>query len=202
VTNTMGATPHRVAILAGGQSSRMGFDKAQARLGSQNLLERSVATASATSPVSIYVCGGPAELSAELGVEHLADTSLGQGPLVGLIAALSAAPGGVLVCMAVDLPSLQAGTILDVIGALTTADVVVPVLDGRRQWHLTAWNVELSHDPVATAFETGVRSFQKATESLEVAELETSAAAELVDVDTPAELRGVGGHPPPPHALS
>ncbi|MCH7790030.1 MAG: molybdenum cofactor guanylyltransferase [Acidobacteria bacterium] len=193
---------HAVAVLAGGSSSRMGFDKAQARFGSQTLLDRTIGTAAATNPAVIYVCGGSVHATTGLEVEHLIDAAPNEGPLVGLLAAIDAAPGERLVCIAVDLPLLSAATILEVLSVLDTAEVAVPVTAGRRQWHLSGWRVDRCRERLWSAFEAGARSFQQATEDLEVGEMVPNSPVELVDVDTPGMLREAGGRPPLRRGLS
>jgi molybdopterin-guanine dinucleotide biosynthesis protein A len=193
---------HSVAILAGGASSRMGFDKSMARFGPQNLLERMVEVAELTGPTHIYVCGGPVDSCAHLRVDHLADRMDQQGPVAGLLTAIETDLGDRLSCVAVDLPSIQASTILQVITDFGDADVLVPVSDGRRQWHLSGWRSAACREPVRAAFELGARSFEAATASLDVKELIPINPDQLADVDTPDDLQRAGGRPPRRRDLS
>ena len=92
-----------VAVLAGGQSRRMGRDKALLQLGDQTLIERVIAAARPLAYPCLIV-GDPAAY-AHLGLPVLPDRHPGLGPLGGLHTALgqTAAPVLLLAC---DLPFL------------------------------------------------------------------------------------------------
>jgi molybdenum cofactor guanylyltransferase len=75
------------AVLAGGQSSRFGSDKALADLGGQTLLARAVATLEAQCDAVVVV--GRDTAPVPVGVQFLADWPRpGMGPLGGIAAAL------------------------------------------------------------------------------------------------------------------
>ena len=92
-----------VAVLAGGQSRRMGRDKALLQLGGQTLIERVLA---ATRPLG-YPCAiiGDPSSYAHLGPPVHSDRRSGLGPLGGLYTALSTTATPVLL-LACDLPFL------------------------------------------------------------------------------------------------
>ena len=94
-----------IAVLAGGQSRRMGRDKALLPLGDQTLIERVIAAARPLAYPRVIV-GDPATY-AHLGLPVLPDRRPGLGPLGGLHTALgqTAAPVLLLAC---DLPFLTA----------------------------------------------------------------------------------------------
>ena len=92
-----------VAVLAGGQSRRMGRDKALLPLGDQTLIERVIA---ATRPLGYpcFIVGDPATY-AHLGLPVHPDRHPGLGPLGGLHTALGAT-GATVLLLACDLPFL------------------------------------------------------------------------------------------------
>lgn len=92
-----------IAVLAGGQSRRMGRDKALLPLGDQTLIERVLAAA---HPLGFprLIIGNPATY-AHLGLPVLPDRRPGCGPLGGLYTALAATAAPVLL-LACDLPFL------------------------------------------------------------------------------------------------
>ena len=99
-------------ILAGGQSTRMGRDKAALRLENQTLLERTARLASAVSaPVAVVGRARPDDWPQELKAQFVPDGAENAGPLGGLVGALRWAQS--VECEAVlllpcDLPQLNA----------------------------------------------------------------------------------------------
>lgn len=92
-----------VAVLAGGQSRRMGRDKALLPLGDQTLIERVLAAARPLACPGLIV-GDPTTHS-HFGWPVLSDHHPGRGPLGGLYTALSTTAAPVLL-LACDLPFL------------------------------------------------------------------------------------------------
>ena len=95
-----------VAVLAGGQSRRMGRDKALLQLGDQTLIERVLAAAHPLGYPRLII-GDPAAY-AHLGLPVHPDRHPGLGPLGGLYTALSTTDAPVLL-LACDLPFLTSG---------------------------------------------------------------------------------------------
>ena len=80
-------------LLAGGQSSRFGSDKARATLEGEPLIRR-VSRLAALSTSSVTVVANRAGKYADLGLRTIADRRGGLGPLVGLQTALMDLPNG------------------------------------------------------------------------------------------------------------
>ncbi|MDX1932503.1 MAG: molybdenum cofactor guanylyltransferase [Capsulimonadales bacterium] len=103
-----------VAILAGGQSVRMGQDKALLPLDGETLLERTIRMAIEAGAETVLVIGRerPAD-DDPAGAIFLPDApaDAGQGPLAGLAAALEAAPTDRTLLLACDMPCLTAEAI-------------------------------------------------------------------------------------------
>ena len=94
-----------IAILAGGQSRRMGTDKAALEIGGRTLLERTARLALAANP-SVLVVGRARPDDWPLAeVEFVEDAEAGLGPAGGLATALRSARTSVL-ALACDLPLL------------------------------------------------------------------------------------------------
>ena len=99
-----------IAILAGGQSSRMGTDKAMLDVDGEPLLARIAREAVSTGCRTIVVGRErPADWAVD-GVEFVVDTETGLGPIGGLAVALSTADGPVLM-LACDMPRLTRSSI-------------------------------------------------------------------------------------------
>lgn len=92
-------------VLAGGESSRMGREKAMLELDGRTLLERALQLALTVAAEAIVV-GSRGEL--ERYGRLLEDVYPGQGPLGGIHAALWASPTDLNLILAVDTPFLEA----------------------------------------------------------------------------------------------
>jgi molybdopterin-guanine dinucleotide biosynthesis protein A len=92
-------------VLAGGQSSRMGREKAMLELGGRTLLERALELA-LTVAAEAMVVGSRGEF--ERYGRVLEDVYPEQGPLGGIHAALWASPTDLNLILAVDTPFLEA----------------------------------------------------------------------------------------------
>ena len=116
-----------VAVLAGGDSTRMGFDKAQAVVNGTPMLESVLAAASLIGePVVIGRTAAPEPVPA-----FPDERSDSRGPLTGLETALSLNPGRTIVLVAVDHPFLRPETIRRLLAI--EGDAVVPIHDGWQQ---------------------------------------------------------------------
>jgi molybdopterin-guanine dinucleotide biosynthesis protein A len=116
-----------VAVLAGGDSTRMGFDKAMAPIGSSTMLEIVI---DAVAPVGDVVVVGRTDATGA--TPAIPDRrSDARGPLTGLETVMHLYPGRTLVLVAVDHPFVRRGT-LDALLALE-GDVIVPIDEGWQQ---------------------------------------------------------------------
>ncbi|MFT4709190.1 MAG: molybdopterin-guanine dinucleotide biosynthesis protein A [Planctomycetota bacterium] len=98
-------------VLCGGESRRMGMDKALLDLAGSNLLQRAV---DVITPLAdeVFLGTGVAPRYPELGLECLLDVQAGVGPLAGLssgLEALEARGAEWLVLVACDTPRLDTG---------------------------------------------------------------------------------------------
>jgi molybdopterin-guanine dinucleotide biosynthesis protein A len=113
-------------VIAGGQSSRMGRDKAFLTLGGSTLLERALAVARCVSPEVTIV--GQREKFAAYG-SVIEDVYRGQGPLAGIHAALSGSAFELNLMIGVDTPFLDPKFVHYLVQQARTsaATVTVPV---------------------------------------------------------------------------
>lgn len=97
-------------VLAGGQSSRMGRDKALLRWGGVSLLDRASDQLRLAGAARVIVCGRDAEGSG------VVDVSPGQGPLSALAQLVAVLEDGNVLVVPVDMPLLSPallGTLAD-----------------------------------------------------------------------------------------
>ena len=108
-------------ILAGGQSRRMGLDKAFLDLGAKPLLARQIETVRAAGAIEIFISGRAGVDYSRFGCPVLGDHFPGAGPLAGIEAALAAATHSRLLVLAVDLPRMD-GAFLRRLAAISPSD--------------------------------------------------------------------------------
>lgn len=175
-------------VLAGGRSSRMGFDKATMQLGGVTLVAHVIAALDGLD--TVRVVGGSERAVADLGVEWLPDDTPGEGPLGALVTGLRTSNEDILVAAACDLPRLRSSTVLTLVDELVRsgADVAVPLIGGRLQWHVAAWDRRAAA-MVTTVFESGVRSLYRAGNSLRVCAVVFARLGDFVDLDTVDDVR-------------
>ncbi len=112
--------------LAGGDSRRMGRDKARLPWGGGDLLAHALARLREVVPEVRILSGGELRY-AERGVPVDTDAVFGLGPAAGLLAGLEAAAGRATLLLAVDLPLVPTALLLRLLELAPGFDAVVPV---------------------------------------------------------------------------
>lgn len=122
------------ALLAGGQSRRMGADKAFLDAGGAPMIER-VITAIKPEVRDLVIVANDLERFEKYGLSVYQDVIKGMGPLSGLYTAFEKTGADEVFLIACDLPLLS-GKIVRLIlsrAAGTAADAVIPVVGGVEQ---------------------------------------------------------------------
>ncbi len=121
-------------ILAGGQSRRMGADKALLRLpsGGPTLIERVVMAARAVADDVVVVAEDMGRLPPMV-ARTAPDAIAGAGPLAGLIAGFAAARRPDILALACDLPYLSAPLLRWMAALPRTWDALVPYFPNERK---------------------------------------------------------------------
>lgn len=113
-------------ILAGGQSSRMGRDKALLEIGGKTFIER--ATSLCEPLVARITLVGDPQRYSKFGLPALADRWPGAGPLGAIATALGAARQGWCLVLACDMPNVSADFLEWILerAIKSAADAIVP----------------------------------------------------------------------------
>jgi molybdopterin-guanine dinucleotide biosynthesis protein A len=180
-------------IVAGGESRRMGRDKATLPLpdGSGTMVERVVDVVSQRcSPV--YVMAAPGQPLPALPVQILRDEVRGLGPLPatgrGLRAAAAAGARYAFVA-AVDMPSLRVDLIEELfrLAVETDAEVVLP-WDGRSHYLAAIYRTDLA-DRIDALVAAGARKMSDLIDASDSQQIVLTDSAALTNVNSEDDLR-------------
>ena len=118
-------------ILAGGDSRRLGIDKALLELDGQTLLSRVVQKLAPLSDDLIVVTNSPEDYEhLGLGVRFVPDERPGEGALMGIYSGLKAATYLSALTVACDMPFLNMSLLRVMLDKIAGHDAVVPRLEG------------------------------------------------------------------------
>ena len=123
-----------VQIMAGGQSRRMGTDKALVTLGSKTLLERAIETwRDWGAELFLSVGGEEREKLAPAGTRPVFDRFPACGPLSGLHCGLAECKTEFLLLCAIDTPFLSTAHAQRLFDSIGSADVCIYEVEGIRK---------------------------------------------------------------------
>ena len=160
-------TNHKIVVivLAGGQSSRMGRDKALLEIAGKSLLQRALEVAAAIAPQVYILTAWPDRYRSTLTEESqfLVEYNPGSGPLVALTQGLTEIAADWILLLACDLPLLDARIIQNWANQLTdfpqSTLAVVPYQNSR--WEpLCGFYRQQSLHSLQSFIDKGGRSFQ------------------------------------------
>lgn len=117
-------------ILAGGDSQRMGSDKANLMLGGQTLLQRVIAAMQQVFPFVIVSVRQPRP---EINLPQFCDEQPDNGPLAGVVAGLNHVTTEWAFVVACDMPFMIPAVVELLARQRGESRAVVPVVDGQPQ---------------------------------------------------------------------
>jgi molybdopterin-guanine dinucleotide biosynthesis protein A len=120
-------------ILAGGESRRMGSDKAFLPVNGQPLITRMVATVRQAGIERVFISGRAGQDYPNLGCAVLYDREQGCGPLGGLERALDSSTTNLLLVLAVDFPLMNRDVLERLAAHCDALTGAVPELDDGLQ---------------------------------------------------------------------
>lgn len=120
-------------ILAGGESRRMGRDKAWLEKDGVPLIVRAVATVRGAGVEEVFISGRPGMDYSVLGLPVLYDRQAGLGPLGGIERGLHESKSPLLLVLAVDLAQMTPDCLKALAGRCDDLTGAVPRLKGRLE---------------------------------------------------------------------
>ncbi|MGD9702564.1 MAG: molybdenum cofactor guanylyltransferase [Acidimicrobiia bacterium] len=191
------ATPEFAgAVLAGGESSRLGRDKALLELAGQALVQRSVDALRRSGAQAISVIGGDERGLARLGLPVTPDGWPGSGPLGGILTAFSWSPLPVVAVLACDLPFVGPDVITSLARGIGDAAVAMAYTSAREPL-CAMWRIDRCEPAMLAAFTAGERAIHRAVSELDVRDVHVDAAL-LLNVNTEADLSAAEAQLPGP----
>jgi molybdenum cofactor guanylyltransferase len=126
-------SPFTAALLAGGQSSRMGQDKATLPWQGQALWQHQIHLLQSLNPTQLLISGHPQGPYQNSGYNIIHDQENGRGPLGGLLSLLKHCSTPRLLLLAVDMPWMNASILQQL---LAQPECLIPQHD--QWWEGTA----------------------------------------------------------------
>lgn len=153
-------------VLCGGDSRRMGADKARLPVGGTPL---AVHVARRLEPVceTVLLASGDGERYGDLGYPQVADVQEGGGPLAGIIAGLEVATTELVAVVAVDMPHASADVLRLLADRWRDEQSVLPS-DGERLQPLHGIYATTAAEPLRAALVDGIRAVHAALDRLHV----------------------------------
>jgi molybdopterin-guanine dinucleotide biosynthesis protein A len=180
-------------VLCGGESRRMGRDKALLEVDGVAMARRVADALRDAGAHRVHALGGDAPALNAIGLEVRPDSSPGDGPLPATLQALEegAADGDELVVvLSCDLLAPSPQAVRTVIRALLEAPAsvaAVPAVGGHLQWTHAAWRTSAAR-LLRDRYDDGARSLRRAAADLRIVEVEGIPAAAVADADLPSDL--------------
>ncbi|MBM3638284.1 MAG: molybdenum cofactor guanylyltransferase [Actinobacteria bacterium] len=180
------ASDFTVAILVGGDSSRMGEDKATFQVDGVSMAERVARAAKEAGASEVLFVGGSSALVKGMSGTWKKDSWPGEGPLGGLITALKSASHDSVVVLSCDMPFITASVISSLVNALSDAQASVGRTD-RLNWLCAAWSKDECLSTLQSVWKRNERAMHRAAVLLDVAEVPVPAVA-VRNINSPEDL--------------
>jgi molybdopterin-guanine dinucleotide biosynthesis protein A len=190
-------TDIRGYVLAGGQSSRMGSDKALLKIEGLTAIERQCQLLEPFCAQGVYIAGARSTELTNLSWPVIHDSTLNQGPLFGIISALQHAKIGIAVILAVDLLAIDRTDISSLLEPLTHdvdqkvdvsfAQHVQDLADPDPQPLCAAWRVENCLPRLRQQFDDQQRSVMKAWLELQRQGV-SLPQSHLININSPRDM--------------
>lgn len=156
----------------------------------------------AAGAAEIVVVGGDEASLRALGLPWVADLHPGEGPLGGILTAFAHTTAERVVVMACDMPGVGPSVpaaLAEALAAEPDAAVALAVVGEREQPLTACWRRSSALPALRSAFAAGERAPRKVLPELGVVHVAGLPVQQLVDVDSPEDLRRYAEaplHPP------
>jgi molybdenum cofactor guanylyltransferase len=184
-------------LLAGGRSSRMGFDKATLTIAGEPLWQRQLRVLRELSPAVLWVSARARPAWCPPDIDVIPDESPVRAPLSGLVAGLRRLQTSHLLVLAIDLPRIPPDHLRKLCDLARPGSGVIPLNDGYFEPLCAIYPVEAAASAQA-ALESGDVSLQHFGKTLlheslaQTYVLTTEERPLYVNLNTPSDLSASG----------
>jgi molybdopterin-guanine dinucleotide biosynthesis protein A len=175
-----------VAILIGGDSSRMGADKATYEIDGTPMANLVAQAATEAGASEVLLVGGTSSRAKALVGTWKKDAFPGEGPLGGVITALKASKTDSVVVLSCDMPFITSAVIASLVSGLADAQATVGRTD-RLNWLCAAWSKDECLQTLQGVWKRNERAVHRAAVLLDVLEVPVPAVA-VRNINTPQDL--------------
>ena len=182
----MSGADFTVAILIGGDSTRMGTDKATYLIDGVSMAQRVADAAIAAGAAEILFVGGTQARGKKFSGTWKKDLYPVEGPLGGVITALKGSSHDAVVVLSCDMPFVTDSVISSLVRALPDAQATVGRTD-RLNWLCAAWSKGECLKTLESVWKRNERAVHRAAVLLDVAEVPVPAVA-VRNINSPADL--------------
>jgi molybdenum cofactor guanylyltransferase len=175
-----------VAILIGGDSSRMGADKATFHVEGTAMANHVALAATEAGASEVLMVGATSSRAKTLNGDWKKDAFPGEGPLGGVITALKASKNDTVVVLSCDMPFITAAVIKSLVNGLSDAQATVGRTD-RLNWLCAAWSKQECLQTLQGVWKRNERAVHRAAVLLDVLEVPVPAVA-VRNINTPQDL--------------
>jgi molybdopterin-guanine dinucleotide biosynthesis protein A len=182
----MSGADFTVAILIGGDSTRMGTDKATFEVDGVSMAQRVADAATNAGAAEILFIGGTQAQAKKFSGTWKKDLYPGEGPLGGVITALKSSSHDAVVVLSCDMPFVTDSVISSLIRALPDAQATVGRTD-RLNWLCAAWTKSECLKTLESVWKRNERAVHRAAVLLDVAEVPVPAVA-VRNINSPSDL--------------
>jgi molybdopterin-guanine dinucleotide biosynthesis protein A len=175
-----------VAILIGGDSSRMGSDKATYEIDGTAMANLVAQAATEAGASEVLLVGGTSSRAKALVGSWKKDAYPGEGPLGGVITALKASKTDSVVVLSCDMPFITSAVISSLVSGLADAQATVGRTD-RLNWLCAAWSKDECLQTLQGVWKRNERAVHRAAVLLDVLEVPVPAVA-VRNINTPQDL--------------
>ncbi|MEG3586952.1 MAG: molybdenum cofactor guanylyltransferase [Actinomycetota bacterium] len=176
------------AVLNGGKSSRMGTDKSVLDFEGQRLIDVSLNSLIEAGAEEVLIIGGDQNIASHnSATTYCKDLFPNEGPLGGIITALTFATSEIIVILACDHMYLTPNVLVECLAQLEGNEVSCPISNGTKQVLCSAWR-KSSLAKIQENYRLGNRSVMRTIEEMRCQTFEIHDPQLLRTANTPEEL--------------
>ena len=178
------------AVLNGGKSSRMGTDKSVLNFKGLRLIDVSLNTLIEAGAQEVLIIGGDETVAVQSSnATYLKDLYPNEGPLGGVITALTFSKFEAVATLACDHMYLTADILLQCLSELDGYEISCPESNGTKQVLCSMWR-KSALPKLKKSYESGNRSVMNAIKEMECKTFEVADSKLLRTANSPEELSG------------